>query len=969
MNSLILCLLACTLSGGLAAAVILLTKGLLKDKLSPVWHCYAWILVFLLLLLPVTVKWELPQMAVLPIEELRQLTAQSAVSYLENSPKPTIDPAKPTAPNASEVHSETAKPILSQTAQTTVEMSPAASQKPDSTAVSEMTNNTSSALEDVSSIQGNVGSVAAQLNFSKAELLCWGGSAMLIIWLLGIVFSLKKQSANYRYFLSTLRWSEEEPDEETLHLLRKTEWDMGFRLRPPVRLAVSPLINTPLIVGLFHPVMYVPKQKLDHQKLSLIFVHELTHYKYGDLFYKAFAQLLCAIHWFNPLCTMMVEDIDFSCELCCDRRVRRHIGTNRSKEYGTLLLEMMSMDLAQNPSAGFSMDKKDLKRRLSLIVKPKRTSRALSTVLAMGIAFTGTTCSSYIAPELDLWENWGSWKVQHSENKKIQPSRQPNVETYWGIYPRSAYEAGLPGMKEWLASCDNKDDEQVYAVYQTKDIGNSTMYRWFIYDPKLTKDSTWDIEGSLYRDGITITADTAYSGESALLLITEYYRKSDDVVRKQPNTNLGYVRDGESMQLKASSAKFDLFATLSVSVQEGIPDAPRGGFRFPLVNSSNNYYEILNEFEDCQGLDIAANLGAMVKPAAEGVVTFAGWVTGEGYSITVNHGDGWATRYSHLHYINVEVGQKLKSSSTLGYVGSTGDTEGNMLHFEIYYEGNPQNPADYLSYPPVHVPEEASDAAISLHTAQCDVCGYADVLEAEAPCKVCGEGEMLFYEITYSDWRYIGVTSCSAHGQYSRAQDIVVERDLIKTYKGQETRTSEQNYLHVDETLNEDARIFLLFQRIEERFKLLFDQQAERIYEGYNLTSAEGDNYERKHLFRKNSGVSEGAFYLTDGGSLSPDNAVIKAAFEFYYTDTVSQRIYNRFLLRCGGDDAQLSNLFLIYEEKDGQEIRIPLSKTESNHWIAEFEDIASLKIPSSGFRLQGIMTRSDKAYPVEVEL
>lgn len=292
-----------------------------------------------------------------------------------------------------------------------------------------------------------------------------------------------------------------------------------------------------------------------------------------------------------------------------------------------------------------------------------------------------------------------------------------------------------------------------------------------------------------------------------------------------------------------------------------------------------------------------------------------------------------------------------------------------MLHFELQYDGASLDPADYIQYPQVHAPEAASDLTVSLQTAMCDRCGYADILEEEGPCQVCGEGELLFYELTYSDWRYAGVTNCSAHNQFNRASDIVIQRDLIKTYKGEETRSVEQNYIHIDDELTEADRIFLLFHQMDNRFALLFDRQADRIYAGHSLTSAEGDNYERRQLFRKGGSISEGAFYLTDSGSLSPDNADIRAAYEFGYTDTASQRIYDRFQLRCVGEDAQLSNLLLVYQAEDGQNVWIPLERTGDNQWSAEFEGIAGLKIPSTGFRLQGIVTRGDKAYAVDVEL
>ena len=98
-----------------------------------------------------------------------------------------------------------------------------------------------------------------------------------------------------------------------------------------------------------------------------------------------------------------------------------------------------------------------------------------------------------------------------------------------------------------------------------------------------------------------------------------------------------------------------------------------------------------------KGLDLAAPYGTPIKAAASGTVTQAGWNSGGyGYLVVISHGNGVETYYGHCSSIAVTKGQTVSQGQVISYVGSTGQSTGNHLHFEVRKNGVTQNPEYYI---------------------------------------------------------------------------------------------------------------------------------------------------------------------------------------------------------------------------------------------------------------------------------
>ena len=115
-----------------------------------------------------------------------------------------------------------------------------------------------------------------------------------------------------------------------------------------------------------------------------------------------------------------------------------------------------------------------------------------------------------------------------------------------------------------------------------------------------------------------------------------------------------------------------------------------GGFIWPAANhylSGNDYWS------GHLAIDIAAGQGALLWASDSGAVVYAGW-SGGGYGnmVMIDHGNGYQTLYAHMSSVTVTCGQSIGQGQTIGYSGSTGNSTGAHLHFEVRSNGGFINP-------------------------------------------------------------------------------------------------------------------------------------------------------------------------------------------------------------------------------------------------------------------------------------
>ena len=112
--------------------------------------------------------------------------------------------------------------------------------------------------------------------------------------------------------------------------------------------------------------------------------------------------------------------------------------------------------------------------------------------------------------------------------------------------------------------------------------------------------------------------------------------------------------------------------------------------------SSMRSHPILHMARPHEGIDVSAPMGSPIEAPAAGVITLAGWETGYGNTIKINHGVGIVTKFAHASKLLVKTGQRVSRGQRIALVGNSGLATGPHLHYEVHVNGRPVNPLKYV---------------------------------------------------------------------------------------------------------------------------------------------------------------------------------------------------------------------------------------------------------------------------------
>lgn len=321
MNEFVKTLLSMSLSGTLLMFLILGSKLLFKNKFSRRWQYYIWIIVVLRFLLPFTLNTTIVGSL---FEKFHTEAITSEIPRGQNTPLPS--------------------------------------------------NVNNSGTESVQTNK-DITAVAMNKPFNIYTFL-------FFIWLTVTLIQLVRKITIYQSFIQYIKAGNTEvSDIKVLNLLSDCEETLN--IKTTVELYHNPLIASPILIGFFFPRIVLPVGELEDKELSYIFMHELTHYKQKDIFYKWLIQIVVCTHWFNPFVYLLEKEVNKSCELSCDEKVISILGDKARREYGDTLISFVKMNqLYKNSLASLTLTEgaEQLKERLGAIMNFKKKSKAVVTI-------------------------------------------------------------------------------------------------------------------------------------------------------------------------------------------------------------------------------------------------------------------------------------------------------------------------------------------------------------------------------------------------------------------------------------------------------------------------------------------------------------------------------------------------------------------------------------------------------------
>lgn len=280
----------------------------------------------------------------------------------------------------------------------------------------------------------------------------------------------------------------------------------------------------------------------------------------------------------------------------------------------------------------------------------------------------------------------GALKDEKEENTlfkcRVRAMEEAGEVSYLGVLLKSDDFSDLLGRIDLIGEILSYDKQVIRKLAQT---------RAFIDETKKSLEDDQKEQVSVKQDLVARKSE-----------LSEQCSASESMIKKLESQEADYKDAYE----EAESAEQDLQKQINAMVAELSKSSVYvgGTYTWPLPGHYTitspfgmRYHPVLKVNKLHTGVDISAPKGTKIVAANGGTVITAGYNSGYGNYVVINHGGGQATLYGHMSKISVSVNQKVKKSQQIGLVGSTGFSTGNHLHFEVIINGKQVDPMKYFS--------------------------------------------------------------------------------------------------------------------------------------------------------------------------------------------------------------------------------------------------------------------------------
>ena len=313
----------------------------------------------------------------------------------------------------------------------------------------------------------------------------------------------------------------------------------------------------------------------------------------------------------------------------------------------------------------------------------------------MNIVYEEVTTINELISSLD-----SKVKDKEAEIKAAKTERNKQLENFKQVMLLT-YEGGNASYIEMVLSAENFYDflTRVERVSSLMDYCNTVMEEMKTLENKLSIAKE-DLETSLnaqleYKEELilreaeleTLQAENETYLKNLEKDISGYQSTYNSYAEEEKKIDAEIEKYLKELQEKENSAYVG---------GEFIWPVPRSWSR---ISSPYGWRTLNGKREHHNGIDIPASKGTKIYASNGGKVITATWHYSYGNYVIIDHGGGKATLYAHASKLNCKVGDKVKQGDVIAYVGTTGHSTGNHLHFEVRINGAKQNPLNYVKQP------------------------------------------------------------------------------------------------------------------------------------------------------------------------------------------------------------------------------------------------------------------------------
>lgn len=272
-------------------------------------------------------------------------------------------------------------------------------------------------------------------------------------------------------------------------------------------------------------------------------------------------------------------------------------------------------------------------------------------------------------------------KIGYIENKKaINETIKNNIENYNKKTIEKIELAETPEYELKLVERTQKENESEVIVALQNELEITYKYYEIAYDNE--------------------NVEKVEDKETAEKLVEDIKKLSSEEIKLEVNEKTtNNVQELNTNTLEV--AEQNLIKKLDLKTEENTEITNINGIKIatlPVSGTISSRYGVSSSIRSSRhtGLDIAASKGTQIKVVADGTVISAEYSGSYGYLVKVDHGNGVETWYAHTSKMYVTKGEKVKAGDVIALVGSTGNSTGPHLHFEIRINGEHVNPQNYL---------------------------------------------------------------------------------------------------------------------------------------------------------------------------------------------------------------------------------------------------------------------------------